>query len=144
MKWQSIVLILTTLISGASAQRHGGYGHQGYGGDNDGWDDRDNNNYYYQDNDSNIYTDYAARQQEKAVSGGGGGGFANTRAPKLRFKVKQKVLCHMGNNKWVKGTIVKLWGEQGPGMYAPYQVKLDTGEMIYAPADNDRTIKKAP
>ena len=61
----------------------------------------------------------------------------------------------MGDGQWLRGTIVNLWTAQGPGHYAPYQVKLDDSEgklggkqtkegiMIYAPADNDSIIRKA-
>ena len=30
-----------------------------------------------------------------------------------------------------------------PGMVAPYQVKLDSGSLIYAPEDNDQFVRKA-
>jgi len=30
-----------------------------------------------------------------------------------------------------------------PGMVAPYQVKLDSGDLIYAPEDSDELIRKA-
>ena len=30
-----------------------------------------------------------------------------------------------------------------PGMVAPYQIKLDKGDLIYAPADEDDIIRKA-
>lgn len=64
--------------------------------------------------------------------------------PKLRLRVGQRVLCHMGLDQWAKGTIVRLWAEQGEGQYAPYQIRLDDGKhMIYAPADTNDVIRAA-
>ena len=80
--------------------------------------------------------------------------------PKLRFRVGERVLCHMGNDQWARGSIVKLWPQQGKGQYAPYLVRLDDrgatnkkkgskknpskdGQIIYAPADNEGVIRAA-
>ena len=79
--------------------------------------------------------------------------------PKLRFKAGQRVLCHMGNDQWVSGSIVKLWPQQGKGTYSPYSIRLDDlgttsstsnakkgnkgGQIIYAPADHDGVIRAA-
>ena len=63
----------------------------------------------------------------------------------LRFSVGDKVKCNTGG-KWSTGTVVNLmYREDGmpPGMIAPYQVKLDNGDYIYAPADVDEVVKKA-
>lgn len=78
--------------------------------------------------------------------------------PKLRFKAGRRVLCHMGNDQWVRGSIVKLWPQQGKGTYSPYSIRLDDlgttsstsnakkgnkGQIIYAPADHDGVIRAA-
>mmetsp|Transcript_8500 Transcript_8500/g.24383 ORF Transcript_8500/g.24383 Transcript_8500/m.24383 type:complete len:422 (+) Transcript_8500:58-1323(+) len=66
----------------------------------------------------------------------------------LRFQVGDAVLCNVssGAQPWRKGTVVaRMYREEGmpPGMVAPYQVKLDNGQLIFAPADTETTIKKA-
>lgn len=65
-------------------------------------------------------------------------------APKLRFSPGDRVLCNYG--EWVGGTITGLWYREDDwprGQYAPYQVRLDNGDMICAPNDNDESIKAA-
>ena len=40
-----------------------------------------------------------------------------------------------------------LWYREAnfpPGLFAPYQVELDGGHLIFAPEDSDRCIKAAP
>ena len=63
----------------------------------------------------------------------------------LRFKVGDRVECNAARG-WSKGTIVALL-YRNPGMpagfVAPYQIKLDNGDLIYAPMDDDRVIKAA-
>ena len=61
----------------------------------------------------------------------------------LRFAVGDRVLCQCGT--WEPGTIVKLFYKQRdfpPGKCAPYQVKLDDGDLIFAPEDTDGVIKR--
>ena len=48
-----------------------------------------------------------------------------TAPPRLRFRVGELVLCHMGSDQWMQGTVVKLWPQQGRGQYAPYLIRLD-------------------
>ena len=63
----------------------------------------------------------------------------------LRFAIGDKVKCNTGGG-FAKGTVVKLMyrdDEMPPGMVAPYQVKLDDGDLIYAPSDSDDLIRKA-
>jgi len=63
----------------------------------------------------------------------------------LRFAMGDKVKCNTGDG-WLQGTVVALMYREEfmpPGMVAPYQVKLDDGTLIYAPADQDEVIKKA-
>ena len=62
----------------------------------------------------------------------------------LRFTLGTAVECNTGKNKWSKGKVVQLLYRDEympPGMVAPYQVKLDTGDLIYAPADEDELIR---
>ena len=60
----------------------------------------------------------------------------------LRFEVGKRVECCVGKDHWEPGTVVALWyTEEGfpPGFYAPYQVELDMGNLIFAP--DDRCIR---
>jgi len=63
----------------------------------------------------------------------------------LRFKVGDRVQCRTGQG-WLDGTIVKQWYREPrfpPGQYAPYQVKLDVGSLIFAPMDDDKVVRGA-
>jgi hypothetical protein len=72
----------------------------------------------------------------------------------LRFSVGDAVECHVeggsrgtaGQGRWAKGKVVaQLYHDEfmPPGAEAAYQVKLDAGDdLIYAPADQDRFIRK--
>jgi len=63
----------------------------------------------------------------------------------LRFKMGDKVKCNTGEG-WKVGEVVALMYRDDympPGVVAPYQVKLDDGNCIYAPADEDELIRKA-
>ena len=70
--------------------------------------------------------------------------------PKLRFDVDSRVLCRIGENAetdWAPGTVIKLWYREPRwprGSFAPYQVRLDDGREIFAPADMEQVIKAAP
>jgi G3E family GTPase len=62
----------------------------------------------------------------------------------LRFAVGAKVECRTGEG-WQKGEVAALMyrDEFMPqGVVAPYQVKLDSGSLIYAPHDDDALIRK--
>lgn len=68
---------------------------------------------------------------------------ADADSTQLRFNIGDRVECNCG--RWVKGTIVKHFYVQKTfpeGMCAPYQVRLDDGKLIFAPADVDRVIRK--
>lgn len=60
-----------------------------------------------------------------------------------RFAVGRRVLCRTESG-WVSGTVVAHcyrephWPE---GMSVPYQVQLDGGSLIFAPADDDSLIR---
>jgi len=64
----------------------------------------------------------------------------------LRFVVGARVECCVGPDEWAPGTIVDLWyREEGfpAGFFAPYQVELDGGNLIFAPGDEDRCVRAA-
>jgi len=51
------------------------------------------------------------------------------------------VECNTGD--WMSGTVVgQWWREPRSGKVVPYQIKLDYGPTIYAPADKDGCIRK--
>ena len=63
----------------------------------------------------------------------------------LRFGIGDKVKCNTGDG-WQKGEVVALQyrdEHMPPGMVAPYQVQLDSGNLIYAPADEDEVVRSA-
>jgi len=63
----------------------------------------------------------------------------------LRFPVGTRVECNCG--AWKPGVVVKHFYVQSSfpeGMCVPYQVKLDDGKLIFAPADVDRVVRQLP
>lgn len=65
------------------------------------------------------------------------------RRPELRFTIGTRVECRIGPNPirgWAPGVITALFYSE-PGwpqsMYAPYQIRLDDGRLIFAPQDID-------
>ena len=63
----------------------------------------------------------------------------------LRFKVGSRVKCGVDEGRWASGTVIQLWyTEEGfaQDFYAPYQVELDEGRLIFAPEDSDRCIRR--
>ena len=63
----------------------------------------------------------------------------------LRFAVGARVECWIGT--WAPGRVIKLHYHEAsfePGYFAPYQVELDDGGLIYAPEDDDECIRAAP
>ena len=63
----------------------------------------------------------------------------------LRFAVGARVECARGDT-WAPGRVIKLhYHEAGfePGFFAPYQIELDGGRLIYAPDDDDKLIREA-
>ena len=74
-------------------------------------------------------------------------GALRTRETPLRFKVGSRVECCVGTNHWESGTVIKLWYTEedfAQGFYAPYQVELDDGNLIFAPEDSDECVRRAP
>mmetsp|Transcript_32528 Transcript_32528/g.68395 ORF Transcript_32528/g.68395 Transcript_32528/m.68395 type:complete len:557 (-) Transcript_32528:149-1819(-) len=64
---------------------------------------------------------------------------------KLRFKVGDRVDCRYVDG-WKSGTVIKTWYSQGSfdnDHAVPYQIQIDTGNYIFAPADSDECVKKS-
>ena len=64
----------------------------------------------------------------------------------FRFDVGARVECCMGEDDWAKGKIVKQFYRepQWPtDRWMPYQVELDDGDVIWAPADLNACIRAA-
>mmetsp|Transcript_3151 Transcript_3151/g.11375 ORF Transcript_3151/g.11375 Transcript_3151/m.11375 type:complete len:425 (-) Transcript_3151:199-1473(-) len=62
----------------------------------------------------------------------------------LRFAVGDAVECRVSGG-WEKGRVVALFYRQPdfpPGVVAPYQVHLDSGNLIFAPKDVPELIRK--
>uniref|UniRef100_A0A7S2FLE7 Uncharacterized protein n=1 Tax=Florenciella parvula TaxID=236787 RepID=A0A7S2FLE7_9STRA len=74
----------------------------------------------------------------------------DAKSPELRFANGSKVQCRVGADPvtgWAAGTIVALWyrEEAWPsGTYAPYQIQLDDGRLIFAPRDEDMVVRLNP
>ena len=85
------------------------------------------------DLDEALCTDAELEDMEKRVEGGGG----------LRFSVGTSVECNVGDETWMRGTVVALdYVEEGWDQPAPYQVELEDGTLIFAPIDEDWVIRK--
>jgi len=65
----------------------------------------------------------------------------------LRFAVGDRVQCNRGADGWADGVVAgHLYRDEHmpPGMVAPYQITLDDGGLIFAPADVDQVIRRPP
>ena len=55
--------------------------------------------------------------------------------------------CKTGKKEWSAGEVVALMFHDDesmpPGKVVPYQVKLDSGDLVYAPTDKDAIIRNA-
>ena len=63
---------------------------------------------------------------------------------KLRFAVGDRVKCNTGDT-WESATVVDLMYQEesmAHEEFAPYQLKLDSGVLIYAPSDSEGCIRK--
>ena len=65
---------------------------------------------------------------------------------KLRFGVGDRVECYDGHNAWNAGKICATFhadASMAPDMCVPYQVEMDRGDRVLAPADDEHVIRKA-
>ena len=59
-----------------------------------------------------------------------------------RFSTDTVVYCCTTSNFiWERGRVVQTHWEDSDGVYQPYQVKLDSGRLIFAPVDDNWTIR---
>jgi hypothetical protein len=66
------------------------------------------------------------------------------RSGMLRFAVGDRVRCKVSATRWRKGCIAQLFyrGAGWPeGRFAPYQIQLDSGELVFAPADSEELVR---
>lgn len=70
--------------------------------------------------------------------------------PELRFQIGERVECRIGPDPikgWAPGRVTQHYYTQAgwpPGTYAPYQIWLHDGRMIFAPQDTDAVIRARP
>ena len=73
--------------------------------------------------------------------------YAAAAAPGFRFDVGARVECCRDEGVWDRGTVVQHhyrepdWPLEA---WAPYQIQLDDGGLIFAPVDDDRCIRQSP
>ena len=60
----------------------------------------------------------------------------------FRFTVGDKVSCNRGGpDGWATGEIIKLLYRPDPRTTAPYQVRLENGDLIFCPSDSDTCVR---
>jgi len=62
----------------------------------------------------------------------------------LRFPIGSQVICQTSDG-WEAGTIVDHWYTQKgfpPGFFAPYQVQMDDGTLIFVPEDIPQLVRE--
>ena len=70
--------------------------------------------------------------------------------PELRFDVGERVECRIGPDPikgWAPGRVIKQYYSQAgwpPGAFAPYQIWLHDGRLIFAPQDTETVIRLRP
>ena len=92
-------------------------------------------------------------QEEHGPLGSGAWGPAHS-PPPPRFAVGTAVECKLGSEEdWVPGEVIRIgwpeaFGDMGPAVPAdgcdficPYQIKLDSGRLVFSPADTDASIR---
>jgi len=63
------------------------------------------------------------------------------REESLRFHKGDRVECRTGQDEWSLGKVVDRMWKSPSGEINPYQVELDGGDLIFAPADDDQLIR---
>jgi len=69
---------------------------------------------------------------------------ADVAPPPLRFAAGDAVRCRVSQTGWARGHIVALQYREKDwpaGWHAPYQIELEDGGLIFAPADDDQLIR---
>jgi hypothetical protein len=64
--------------------------------------------------------------------------------PPVRFQVGARVECRTGQDEWVRGKVILVWYREPHwpvNSWAPYQIQLDDGRLIFAPADTEQVIR---
>jgi hypothetical protein len=90
------------------------------------------------------------KQQHSAIGTPGAGALAqytttDKHAMVLRFVVEDEVSCNVGG-AWRTGRVRCVWWQEPSwpaDRWAPYQVELSDGTVIYAPMDDDKAIRRA-
>lgn len=71
---------------------------------------------------------------------------ANGEATPFRFDHGDRVECATGEGVWESGTVLSTYYRQPLwpiDRWMPYEVELDDGDLIWAPADKDVCIRRA-
>ena len=71
-------------------------------------------------------------------------GIVDVISEELRFNPGNRVECKVNETDhgvaWTQGVIIKLWYNHDPEIY-PYQIRLDSKRLVYAPMDCDTYIR---
>jgi G3E family GTPase len=62
----------------------------------------------------------------------------------LRFQVGDRVFCNTGEKEWTPGAVIKQFYHESDwpdDQVVPYQVRLDTGNLIFVPMDDPRVVR---
>ena len=62
----------------------------------------------------------------------------------FRFALGARVECFVGDGQWCPGRVVAHYYREDdwePEFVSPYQIALDSGDLIHAPVDDDRSIR---
>ena len=82
--------------------------------------------------------------EEEAASGSSGDDVETDGEGTLRFAPGARVECRLGPRRWAAGQVVACRYREPSwpaGRFAPYQVRLDDDELIFAPSDRDDVIR---
>ena len=92
----------------------------------------------------NLCKDEMIKELEACISDGKAPDPGPVPTDTLTYKVGDRVMCHC--DVWEIGTVQTLWYREKfweTGRYAPYQVLLDSGDLIHVPRDTKIFVKPA-